>query len=143
MRELKLEDLSTKQKLGMVNTAMIGGACTKEDLEYLLDMVRNHAIGSIWVQWDQKWDHQTAEGYIKMVREVADYPIIIMTDAESGIGEYLGIDPNLIRLGWAAISLFAGSGVVLYIIAAVILPEGEREEKDLNDILHPEQEDRE
>lgn len=60
-----------------------------------------------------------------------------------GIGEYLGIDPNLIRLGWAAISLFAGSGVILYIIAAVILPEGEREEKDLNDILHPEQEDRE
>lgn len=89
MRELKFEELSTKQKLGMVNTAMIGGACTKEDLEYLLDMVRNHAIGSIWVQWDQKWDNQTAEGYIKMVREVADYPLIIMTDAESGIGEYL------------------------------------------------------
>ena len=60
-----------------------------------------------------------------------------------GIGEYFGIDPNLIRLAWAAISLFAGSGVVLYIIAAVILPEGEKEEKDLKDILHPEQDDAE
>ena len=60
-----------------------------------------------------------------------------------GIGEYFGIDPNLIRLAWAAISLFAGSGVVLYIVAAVILPEGKAEEKDLKDIIHPEQDDAE
>lgn len=89
MKELKFEELSTEQKLGMLNTAMIGGACTPEDLEYLLDMVRNHALGSLWVQWDQTWPDKTAVDYIKMVREVADYPLIIMTDAESGIGEYL------------------------------------------------------
>lgn len=42
-----------------------------------------------------------------------------------GIGEYFNVDPTLIRLGWALISLplaFFG-GVVAYIIAAIIIPE--------------------
>ncbi|AGI39564.1 hypothetical protein CSTERTH_07630 [Thermoclostridium stercorarium subsp. thermolacticum DSM 2910] len=41
-----------------------------------------------------------------------------------GIGEYLGIDPTVIRLIWAALSVgtaFVG-GVVLYIIAMFIIP---------------------
>ncbi|HLS53809.1 MAG TPA: PspC domain-containing protein [Tissierellaceae bacterium] len=42
-----------------------------------------------------------------------------------GIGEYFNIDPTIIRLIWAILSIptaFFG-GVVLYIIAAVIIPE--------------------
>ncbi len=54
-----------------------------------------------------------------------------------GLGEYFGIDANLIRLIWAAIALFAGSGVILYIIAAVILPKADEPQKDLKDVLHP------
>ena len=42
-----------------------------------------------------------------------------------GIGEYFGIDPTLVRLGFAALSLLAGGGVAVYIIAAIIMPEGE------------------
>ena len=42
-----------------------------------------------------------------------------------GIGEYFGVDPNLIRLIWAGFALIAGSGIILYIIAAVILPKAE------------------
>ncbi len=55
-----------------------------------------------------------------------------------GIAEYFGIDSNLVRLIWAAVSLFAGAGVLLYIVAAVILPKGDEQQKDLHDILHPE-----
>ncbi len=41
----------------------------------------------------------------------------------SGIADYLGIDPTIVRLIWAAFACFAGSGVIAYIIAAVIMPD--------------------
>lgn len=55
-----------------------------------------------------------------------------------GLGEYLGIDSNVIRLIWVAVTLFAGVGVLLYIIAAVLLPKADTQEKDLKEVLHPE-----
>ncbi len=42
-----------------------------------------------------------------------------------GIGEYFGIDPTLVRLGFAALSFIAGGGMVVYIIATIIMPEAE------------------
>lgn len=40
-----------------------------------------------------------------------------------GIGEYFNIDPTLIRLGWVLFCAMGGSGIVAYIIAAIIIPE--------------------
>lgn len=40
----------------------------------------------------------------------------------AGIGEYLGIDPTVVRLLWAALGL-TGTGILLYIIAALVMPE--------------------
>lgn len=40
-----------------------------------------------------------------------------------GIAEYFGIDPTLVRLGWALFCVAAGSGVLAYIIAAIIIPD--------------------
>ncbi len=40
-----------------------------------------------------------------------------------GIGEYFRIDPTIIRLIWAVLALCFGSGVVAYIIAALIIPD--------------------
>ena len=40
-----------------------------------------------------------------------------------GIAEYFAIDPTLVRLAWVLASLFMGGGVLLYIIAAIIIPE--------------------
>ena len=39
-----------------------------------------------------------------------------------GIGEYLGVDPTVIRL-LAVILGFTGSGVLAYIVAAILIPE--------------------
>ena len=39
-----------------------------------------------------------------------------------GVGEYLGIDPTLVRLVWVLIPLAAGAGLLLYIAAAIIMP---------------------
>ena len=40
-----------------------------------------------------------------------------------GIGEYLGIDPTVVRLLWVLLSVLGGAGLLAYIIAAIIIPE--------------------
>ncbi|MBR6954900.1 MAG: PspC domain-containing protein [Clostridia bacterium] len=40
-----------------------------------------------------------------------------------GIAEYFEIDPTLVRLGFVALSFLFGGGVMVYIIAAIIMPE--------------------
>lgn len=39
-----------------------------------------------------------------------------------GIGEYFNIDPTIIRLAWVLFSALGGSGIVAYIIAAIVMP---------------------
>ena len=40
-----------------------------------------------------------------------------------GIAEYFNIDPTLVRLGWALVTLCtAGIGIIGYIVCAVIMP---------------------
>lgn len=41
----------------------------------------------------------------------------------AGIGEYLGIDPTVIRLLWVIFTFCGGCGIIAYIIAAIIIPE--------------------
>ena len=52
-----------------------------------------------------------------------------------GLGEYFNLDSNLIRLLWAAFSLFAGSGIILYIIAAILMPKAEEPQSQVMSIL--------
>ena len=40
-----------------------------------------------------------------------------------GIAEYFNMDPTLIRLGWVLFCALGGSGIIAYIIAAIIIPE--------------------
>lgn len=42
-----------------------------------------------------------------------------------GIGEYFEVDPTIIRIVWV-IMLFSGVGVLAYIIAALVMPEGSK-----------------
>ena len=39
-----------------------------------------------------------------------------------GIAEYFDIDPTLIRLAWILFSAFVCSGIIAYIIAAIVMP---------------------
>ena len=39
-----------------------------------------------------------------------------------GVGEYFDIDPTLVRLAWVFVTLFAGAGLIAYIIAALVIP---------------------
>ena len=40
-----------------------------------------------------------------------------------GIAEYFNIDSTLVRLGWVVFCALGGSGLLAYIIAALIMPD--------------------
>lgn len=42
-----------------------------------------------------------------------------------GLGEYLDIDPTILRLSWVLITIFTGfiPGIIAYLLAAVIIPQ--------------------
>lgn len=40
----------------------------------------------------------------------------------AGVAEYFGIDPTLVRVIWALITLFWGAGIILYIACMIIIP---------------------
>ena len=40
-----------------------------------------------------------------------------------GVADYFGIDPTLVRLGWSLFCALGGSGILAYIIAAIVIPE--------------------
>lgn len=40
-----------------------------------------------------------------------------------GIANYFDVDPTVIRLAWVIFTLAGGSGLIAYIIAAIIMPE--------------------
>ena len=41
----------------------------------------------------------------------------------AGVANFLNVDPTVVRLLWVLAVLFAGCGVLLYIAAALIMPE--------------------
>ena len=40
-----------------------------------------------------------------------------------GIAEYFNIDPTVVRLAWVAFCALGGSGILAYILAAIIIPD--------------------
>jgi len=42
-----------------------------------------------------------------------------------GLAEYVGVDPVLVRLGFVAVTLAGGAGVLAYLILWLVVPEGE------------------
>ena len=46
----------------------------------------------------------------------------MLCGVRAGIAEYFGIDPTIVRLVWAALAL-SGTGILLYIVAALVMPE--------------------
>ena len=100
LKELKFEELSTEQKLGMVMAGIIRPIRCEdkyetfdENLEFVLNLIRSHSLGAVWVPQSTltgvKGFCDPHPDVIERVREAADYPILIFTDAESGIGEHM------------------------------------------------------
>ena len=77
MKNLKLEELTLEQKIGMLLCARNFYKVNEEDLEFTLGLIRNHALGSIQVPYDKP-------EIMEKVKAAADYPILIICDMEMG-----------------------------------------------------------
>ena len=55
----------------------------------------------------------------RLYRSSANY---MLCGVCGGIAEYFKIDPTLVRLAWVILSCFGGSGIIAYIVAAIIIP---------------------
>ena len=56
----------------------------------------------------------------KLIRSAADRKLAGVC---GGIGEYFGVDPTMVRIGWVLFCLLGGSGVLAYFLCALIIPE--------------------
>ncbi|MBE6973330.1 MAG: hypothetical protein E7440_05565 [Ruminococcaceae bacterium] len=75
MKNLRIEDMSTEQKIGMLICAR--SFSTDDDLEFTIELIRNHALGCVQVPFMKP-------EIMERVKEAADYPILIVTDMEMG-----------------------------------------------------------
>lgn len=89
MIRLKREDMTLEQKLGMLYCAR---PFTDRDLEFTLELIKKRALGSVQIR-------PTDPEYMKKVQEVADYPIIIVCDTETGFPTSKKQPVPLISLG--------------------------------------------
>lgn len=89
MKELNLSELSIEQKIGLTMCGHINNKWdekkTEDNILYALEMIKNHSLGAIWI--DRNFDGW--EDAMRRVKETADYPIIIVSDAEQGFGDRL------------------------------------------------------
>ena len=46
----------------------------------------------------------------------------------AGFADYLNLDPTLVRVRWALLAVFAGTGILAYFICALVMPEGDTED---------------
>ena len=56
----------------------------------------------------------------KLIRSATDRKLAGVC---GGIGEYFGVDPTMVRIGWVIFCLLGGSGVLAYFLCALIIPE--------------------
>ena len=47
----------------------------------------------------------------------------MLAGVRGGIAEDFNIDPSIVRLLWAALTFIWGLGLILYILAAIIMPD--------------------
>jgi len=45
----------------------------------------------------------------------------------AGLAKYIGVDPTVVRLAWVVFSLIGGSGLIAYIVCAVLMPREPKE----------------
>lgn len=75
---LKLEQMTPEQKIGRI--LCFRRFDTEDDIQFTLEMIKKQACGALQILFNDK----TAER-IKMFREAADYPLLVIADMERGV----------------------------------------------------------
>ncbi|MBQ4575007.1 MAG: hypothetical protein IJA85_07365 [Clostridia bacterium] len=110
MKELRFEELTVEQKLGMTLTALVQSINGPFPIAPVLDLMAKHALGAVFVQNGVR----ERDEILRRIREAADYPILIMTDAECGIDPYpVGHHNAIGRTGDADLAYLFGKAVAI------------------------------
>jgi phage shock protein C len=59
----------------------------------------------------------------------------VLAGVSGGLGEYFGIDPILIRLILVLTTIFGGSGILIYLVLWIIIPNEKDVDKDSKDTI--------
>ncbi|MFG2071260.1 Phage shock protein PspC (stress-responsive transcriptional regulator) [Nonomuraea maritima] len=60
----------------------------------------------------------------------------------SGVGEFVGIDANVVRIALAILTLFGGLGIGIYAIGWLLIPDEKHETSILQDLVSKQQQRR-
>ena len=96
VKNLNINELTLTQKLGMLDALFLSPIYPEDEKEYAFELIRRRELGAVWIQ------HNVPGAYelVKKVRDIADYPILIITDAETGMGEHtIGCGNSIGRTG--------------------------------------------
>ena len=86
-------------------------------MKNIMTVAAGLAVGYLIWQYLAGAQKGTVRGQIH--RSVRDRKL---TGVCGGIAEYLNTDPTIVRLGFIVFSLLGGSGLLVYFIAALIMP---------------------
>ncbi|MDP9848309.1 PspC domain-containing protein [Streptosporangium lutulentum] len=70
---------------------------------------------------------------VKQLRRTRDGRIV--AGVASGLGRYIGIDPNIIRAALAVATFFGGLGVGIYAIGWLLLPDENKDRSIIQDLI--------
>ena len=85
IKELKFEELTTEQKLGMTMTAICNNP-DRTDIDFLEKLIKERSLGALWITPSPM---RGTDAVLKRLKDAADYPLLIFCDAESGFAPYL------------------------------------------------------
>ncbi len=84
IKELDFSALTHEQKLGMVLCANVNLSFGADEVDRVLEMIREHRLGAVWVSKGTRGRDEM----LRRINETADYPLLIIGDAECGFEEY-------------------------------------------------------
>ena len=82
IKELKFEELTLEQKLGMTLIGYCHSNTDEAKVAYLEEMIKKRALGAVWVLGV----FEKGGDFLKRFIDAADYPLLVFSDAESGFG---------------------------------------------------------
>ena len=83
MKELKLSELTLEEKIGQTMIAFASN--DEKQIECCVELIKKHALGGVYIP--ARSPHR--DEYIARIKEAADYPVLVMCDAEDGIDDCL------------------------------------------------------
>ncbi len=58
----------------------------------------------------------------------------VIAGVASGVADFFGLDPTVVRVVWALTILLGGLGVIVYIILWIVVPEGDSDRTVAHDL---------